>query len=278
MNKIGIIHPGQMGEYIATMLKQAGNELFWASEGRSQKTRARAEKQGFTEVKTLKELCEICPVIFSICPPAEAENVAKKVLDASFKGVYIDANAINPNRSIRIGKMLTTAGIDYVDGGIIGNPAWETSFTSLYLSGKSAQQVAEYFPKSNLEVHTLGDEIGKASAIKMCFAAYTKGSTALLSGILALSEANNVRDALEYEWSREEMKLADNAKRRTSGVTAKAWRFTGEMKEIAATFADAGLPDGFHQAAAEIYRRMAHFKDAEERPKVEEVLDSLLKR
>ncbi|MCK7519679.1 MAG: DUF1932 domain-containing protein [Ignavibacteriales bacterium] len=45
-------------------------------------------------------------------------------------------------------------------------------------------------------------------------------------------------------------------------MTAKAWRFEGEMHEIASTFEGAGLPDGFHEAAAEIYHRMAGFKDS----------------
>jgi 3-hydroxyisobutyrate dehydrogenase-like beta-hydroxyacid dehydrogenase len=275
--KIGILHPGQMGEYIAAMLKAGGHEIYWVSENRSSKTRARAEKQGFIELKTLDELCHTCSIILSICPPSEAEEVAKQVLVCSYKGVYCDANAIQPKRSVRIGRMMTDAHISYIDGGIIGNPSWDKGATSLYLSGDNLPQFIALFPQSNLEVHALGEEIGKASAIKMCYAGYTKGSTALLASLLALSEANGVRDALEYEWTKDGMNLADNAKMRTSRVTAKAWRFAGEMEEIAATFKDASLPDGFHKAAAEIYRRMTHFKDAPQFPDVEQVLKALLK-
>jgi 3-hydroxyisobutyrate dehydrogenase-like beta-hydroxyacid dehydrogenase len=275
---IGILHPGQMGEYIAAMLKQGGNEVFWVSEGRSDKSRKRSEKQGLQDARTLTELCQTCAIVFSVCPPVFAKDVAEQILKYSFKGIYVDANAINPERSVEIGKMMEKASIEYVDGGIIGNPAWHKGNTSLYLSGKRTPEIMTCFLESNLEVHSLGNEIGKASAIKMCYASYTKGSTALLCGILALSEAHGVLPALEHEWSRDGDKLGDTAKLRASRVTAKAWRFAGEMEEIADTFAGAGLPDGFHRAAAELYRRLSHYKDALKYPSVEEVLDSLLQK
>jgi hypothetical protein len=41
----------------------------------------------------------------------------------------------------------------------------------------------------------------------------------------------------------------------------RAWRFAGEMDEVADTFASHGVPDGFHRTAAELYRRLAGFKD-----------------
>ena len=275
--RIGILHPGQMGEYIAAMLLQGGNEVFWVSAGRSEKSRKRAETRGLKDLKTLTELCKKCSVIISVCPPAYARQVAKSVLDSSFSGIYLDANAISPAHSREIGTMLEEAEVNYVDGGIIGNPSWKKGRTSLYLSGNRASEVAACFPNSNLEVYDLGNEIGKASAMKMCYAAYTKGSTALLSSILALSEANRVRDSLENEWSRDGDSLADAAKLRATKVTAKAWRFAGEMDEIADTFAEANLPDGFHRAAAEIYQRLAHFKDFPVSPPLKEVLLALLK-
>ena len=46
----------------------------------------------------------------------------------------------------------------------------------------------------------LGATVGKASALKMCFAAYTKGTVALLSAILATAESLGVRDALLEQW------------------------------------------------------------------------------
>ena len=166
-------------------------------------------------------------------------------------------------------------GIDFVDGGIIGGPAWQPNSTWLHLSGVGAEQVAALFKQGPLETNVLSEHIGDASALKMCFAAYTKGRTALLCGILGTAEALGVREALGVQWGLIGMELADTASERARRVTAKAWRFAGEMDEIADTFEDAGLPGDFHRAAGEIYSRLAKFKDAPETPTIQEVLAAL---
>ena len=165
-----------------------------------------------------------------------------------------------------------------MDGSIIGGPAWEPGRTWLYLSGEKAQLVADFFSEGPLEVSVIGNKIGKASALKMCFAAYTKGTTALLSGILAASEELGVRAELESQWSRGNSDFATITQERVRNVTAKAWRFEGEMKEIASTLASASIPGGFHLAAAEIYHRMAAFKDTPKTPELSDVLNALLLR
>jgi hypothetical protein len=126
-----------------------------------------------------------------------------------------------------------------------------------------------------LETAVIGSEIGKASALKMCYAAYTKGTTALLSAILATAEQFDVRSELENEWSRGGSDFAAQSQNRVRHVTAKAWRFAGEMEEIAATFEAAGLPGGFHLAAHDIYQRLAHFKDAPNLPELAKILTAL---
>src|SRR5690606_1350971 len=146
----------------------------------------------------------------------------------------------------------------FVDGGIIGGPAWKPDSTWLYLSGGAAQTAADYFSAGPLGTRVIGDEIGKASALKMWFEAYSKGLTALMCASLAASEALDVRAELQELWSRD--KATDP--QRVRGVTAKAWRFVGEMGEISATFSAAGVPGEFHEGAAEIYQRLASFKDA----------------
>jgi len=129
-----------------------------------------------------------------------------------------------------------------------------------------------------LETSVIGESVGKASALKMCFAAHTKGTTALLSAILATAEALGVREELAHQWSRNGSNFAEQTDQQVSGVTAKAWRFAGEMEEIAATFRGVSLPGEFHAAAAEIYRRIAGFKEVKKTPPLAEVLNALLGR
>jgi 3-hydroxyisobutyrate dehydrogenase-like beta-hydroxyacid dehydrogenase len=272
---IGILHPGQMGISIAASAANSGHAVYWASEGRSAETRARAAEHNLQDAGTLAALCATCQILICVCPPHAAEEVAGQVLSHSFGGLYVDANAISPQRVVRIGGAVAAAGATFVDGSIVGPPAWKPGRTWLYLSGQDAGAVSACFVAGPLETVVMDDTIGKASALKMCFAAYTKGTTALLCAILGTAETLGVREALEAQWSREGADFAGGAERRVRSVTAKAWRFAGEMDEISATFQDAGLPGGFHTAAAEIYRRMAGFKDAAQTPSLEEVLAAL---
>jgi 3-hydroxyisobutyrate dehydrogenase-like beta-hydroxyacid dehydrogenase len=273
---VGILHPGEMGISVAVSAQRSGHSVFWASQGRSAQTHERAQSRALDDVHSLEKLCQTCSIIISVCPPHAAEEVAKQVLAHPFKGLYVDVNAISPQRAIRIGERVAQREIAFVDGGIIGRPAWEAGTTWLYLSGREAQRVADCFSAGPLQTEVIGEEIGKASAVKMCYAAYTKGTTALLCAILGAAEDLGVREELERQWSRGESDFAQQAIQRVRRVTAKAWRFAGEMEEIAVTFEAAGMPSGFHRAAGDVYRRLADFKDLATTPSLSEVLTALL--
>lgn len=274
--RIGILHPGNMGISLAASAQNSGHAVYWVSEGRSRQTRERAERFGLVDAHTLAELCSICSVVVSVCPPHAAEEVARQVAAHAFQGLYLDANAISPQRVKRIGQAVEEAGATFVDGGIIGGPAWERGTTWLHLAGRNAEAAASCFSSGPLETSVIGKEIGKASALKMCYAAYTKGTTALLCAILAAAEELGVRHDLQLQWERGESGLAEQAPERVRRVTAKAWRFVGEMEEISATFREVGVPGGFHATAAILYERIAGFKDAPSTPSLESVLTMLV--
>lgn len=276
--KVGILHPGKMGIFVADCIQKNGYHMYWASAGRSQQTRQRAQEHQLQDAETLAALCETCQVIASICPPYAAEAVADQVMGQSFHGQYLELNAISPHKVRAIGQKMQQAGIAFVDGCIIGGPAWETGKTHLYLSGEDAAAAADLFATGSMEAHVIGDTIGQASALKMCYSAYTKGTTALLGSILAAAQESGVRKELEKQWSLDWPGFAEESKERVRKVTAKAWRFAGEMEEIAATFQDAGLPGGFFLACAQIYQRIAGFKDAPMEPALGDVLAALIER
>jgi len=273
--KIGIVNPGNMGIRVAATIQNTGHDVYWASEGRGPQTHKRALEIGLKDAKNLKTLCATCSAIVSVCPPHAAETVADQVSALGFKGLYLDANAISPQRTKQIAHVIQKAGADFVDGGIIGLPPMERGKTWLYLSGSRADEASSFFSGGPLETSVIGEEVGKASALKMCYAAYTKGTTALLCAILATAAAFNVSEELYEQWSRNGSTFADESKEKVRLVTKKAWRFVGEMKEISSTFQSAGLPGGFHDAAANVYTRIASFKDASSIPTLESILEAL---
>ncbi len=275
MNKIGILHPGEMGVSIAASALNSGHPAYWVSTNRSEQTRLRAEENNLIELKSLAGLCQTCDVIISICPPHAAEEVAGSVITEKFKGIYLDANAISPQRVKRLQQIMEEKRIQFIDGSIIGGPAWKAGETVLYLSGKDAEVIRDCFQNGPLGTKIIGDEAGKASAIKMCYAAYSKGTTALLATVLAAAKAYDVGEELYQQWNMDDPGFSEQANRRVMRTTAKAWRFAGEMEEIAATFEQAGLPGGFHQSATEVFRRMANL-ETDERDRLMQILAAIL--
>ena len=118
--------------------------------------------------------------------------------------------------------------------------------------------------------------MGAASALKMAYAAWTKTSAALLIAVRALAQSEGIEEALLGEWKRSIPDLPERSSTAVSKNARKAWRFVGEMEEIAAAFADAGLPAGFSLAAREIYQRLEQYKNAAESPSFDDVTSAIL--
>jgi 3-hydroxyisobutyrate dehydrogenase-like beta-hydroxyacid dehydrogenase len=273
MTKIGILHPGEMGISIAASAINSGHQVYWVSQNRGAKTRSRAEEHGLIETESVFELCETCDIIMCVCPPHSAEEVARLVVEGRFQGTYLDANAISPQRAVRIENMMREQNIHFIDASIIGGPAWKAGETVLYLSGKNANVIVNCFKNGPLELKIIGEEAGKASALKMCYAAYSKGTTALLTAVLATAESLGVRKELYQQWDLDDSDFSKQTNRRVIRAAVKAWRFEGEMKEVESTFQAAGLPGGFHEAAAEVYHRMAALNKSSMEHTIDEIID-----
>jgi 3-hydroxyisobutyrate dehydrogenase-like beta-hydroxyacid dehydrogenase len=264
---VGLLHPGEMGAALGAVLSGRGESVLWASSGRSAATAERARAAGLEDVGTVDELAGRSDLVLAVCPPAAAVNVARSVLP--FDGIYVDANAVSPATARRIAGLVAR----YADGGIVGPPPREPGTTRLYLSGEEAQRVADLFADTIVDAPVVPGDIAAASAVKMTYAAWTKGTAALLLAIRAAARVEGVDSTLLEEWRMSLPELPQRSTVAARSAVTKGWRWVGEMEEIADTFAAVGLPDGFHRAAAEIYRRSPHAPDAE--PSLERVLAAL---
>ncbi len=277
-NTVGVLHPGEMGGVVGGIVRAGGARALWASEGRGQATRGRAEAAGLQDAGSVGALARASGVILSVCPPHAAMDVARQVAAERFAGVYLDANAVSPRTARAVGAVVEGGGARFVDGGIVGPPPQTPGTTRLYLSGAEAPRVAALFATGPMEAILLDGPPGAASALKVAYAAYTKGTAALLLAIRALAMAEGVDDALVREWERSLPDLPGRLEAARRGSVRKAWRFVSEMEENAATFAAVGLPDGFSRAAADAYTRLAGYKDAKQPPSLTDVAAVLRKR
>jgi 3-hydroxyisobutyrate dehydrogenase-like beta-hydroxyacid dehydrogenase len=252
---IGLLQPGEMGAAVGQCLTAVGYEVLWVPEGRSAETAARAGAAGLTAADGLADLVRRADIVLSIAPPHAAVGIARQV--AGFGGIYVDANAISPATAREVAAIVEGDGASYVDGGIIGTPPVAPGFIRLYLSGTRAGEAGALFDGTAVTVRVVGGEVGAASAVKMAYASWTKGSAALLLAARALAQAEGVEDTLLAEWRLSQPGLEERAVRAAGAAADKGWRWIAEMEEIAASMAADGLPAGFHRAAADIYRRSA---------------------
>jgi 3-hydroxyisobutyrate dehydrogenase-like beta-hydroxyacid dehydrogenase len=277
MTTVGLLNPGDMGSKVGAAVRSSGARVLWAGEGRSADTRQRANEGGLEDVGSVTALVRASDVILSVCPPHAAIDVAKEVAGLRFAGTFVDGNAISPASAREIGGIIEKGGATFVDGGIIGPPPVKPGTTRFYVSGTASERIAALLNAGPLQAIVVPGGPGAASAVKMAYASWTKGSAALLLAVCAMASAEGVEDSLTREWKISQTELPSRAEGAAKSNAKKAWRFIGEMEEIAATFAAAGLPDAFHQGAAEIYRRMAIYKEGPT-PSFAEVLRALTPR
>jgi len=263
-----------MGAALGAALASRGFRVLWASHGRSAQTASRAKAAGLEDATTIERAVKVAEVVVSVCPPDASLALARDVATHAFGGMYVDANAISPATAREIGRVIQAAGGTFVDGGIIGLPPTAQKHPTLYLCGTQAATIAALFSGTNMHAEVIDGDVGTASALKMCYAAFTKGTTALLASVRALAEHEGVERPLLEVW-RQTLPDVPRQSEFAAAAASKAWRWSGEMQEIAATFGAAGLPEGFHLAAADIYRRLESFKDCVTPPSMAAVIQAL---
>lgn len=255
---VGLLHPGEMGAAIGRCLADRGHTVLWVSQGRGPATARRAAAAGLTDAGTLAALLGRAGVVLSVCPPHAARAVAESVTTSpgGFGGLFVDANAIAPRTARAVASLVTSPGAAFADGGIVGQPPEPGSPNGprLYLAGEGAAAAAALFDGTPVRTELVDGGIGAASAVKMAYAAWTKGTAALLLTARALGRAERVEGMLLAEWGLSQPGLARRAEDAAQAAAAKGWRWDAEMTEIATAMADAGLPGGFHLAAAQVFR------------------------
>lgn len=285
MRTVGIVSPGAMGSAVGAAYAHAGARAVATVAGRSERTRALAEKAGLELLDDLDAVVAASDVVLSIVPPAEARAVATEIGAAARRTgatpLVADLNAVSPATARRIDSMLADADLELVDGSISGGPPREDYRTRVYLSGPRAAELAATAPPW-LDARPLGEEIGTASAVKMSTASVYKGNAAVLAHALLAAHANGVLEPVLDDLRDSFPREIERAARSLAVTATKADRFVGEMREIAAAQGAAGLPDSLFAAMAEVYAALARTPAAaaapesvSREPELEDVLDRL---
>jgi len=275
MTTLTLLHPGAMGAKVGGQATRTGARVLYVPTGRGPASLERAREAGLEAAESLESALAVSDFVLSVCPPHAAEDVANEVLTHPFRGVYVEANAISPDRTHRIAAACADHDVLLLDGSIVGGPPGPDSAPRLYLSGdgKTVARVAAVFQDTRVLARPLDAEVGAASALKMAYASYQKSARALAAVSHALAASHGVA----AELAREASSLTSNILAETDqlpSVAARAWRWAPELEEIADTLRTAGLPPALAEGAATVLRSWTSDKDRFDLP-LEEVLAHL---
>jgi len=273
---VGILSPGDMGHAIGGVLIRQGVRVVAALEGRSERTRRLAAVAGIEDVGSVGRLVAASDLLLSVLAPAAAEDVAGQVAEATRAAgkdlLFADLNAIAPQKARAMDVRLRAAGGRFIDASIIGGPPRGRSGPRIYASGPEAAALVA-LKDCGLDVRVIGDEVGRASGLKMCYAALTKGLTAIGTELLVAATRMDLADVLMAELSASQTTLLEGLSRSVPSMPSKAHRWIGEMEEIAATFGAVGLTPRIYEGVAELYRFVAETSLGQEAPEGRELGD-----
>jgi 3-hydroxyisobutyrate dehydrogenase-like beta-hydroxyacid dehydrogenase len=270
IRNVGVVSPGDMGQAIAGRLKESGLNVHVALEGRSERTRTLAREAGLTDCGSMEKLVAACELVISVINPGEALNVAREVAAAMRKTgrkiAFADLNAVSPQTARDTDRLIRDAGGMFIDGGIIGPPPrGEKDRPRIYVSGPDAY-LMESIQHPNLLIRVLSERVGDASGVKMCYAAMTKGTTALAVELLVAARKLGVEQALEKELRESRNDVFEWQMRNIAVMPPKAYRWVPEMQEIAKTFGELGLTRRIFEGATDVYTMVAATSLGKESP------------
>ena len=258
---VAVIAMGEMGAGVAARLVERGAKVRTSLEGRSAASAERAKAAGVGITDDDEALVSGADFVLSIVPPARAGELARRLLPAiraaNGRAVYVDCNAIAPQTVTAIAAPFEAAGVAFVDAGIIGGPPEPSGFTPrIYASGDQAEAFAT-LNDVGLDIPVLSNRIGDASALKMAYAGTTKGSSAVMAAMMLGAARAGVAEAFVAEMKSSQAGRLEAAVRQLPAVLKKAYRWEGEMEEIAKFLLPETGGAGLFLGAAQLYRDLA---------------------
>ena len=275
---VAILSPGDMGHAIGRLLREHELRVVTCLTGRSARTKTLSEQAGIIDVPSLEHLVQQADIVLSITvsesAPAVARGIAGAIKATGSDLLFAECNALAPQSVRQIEPVIADAGGRFVDASIIGGPPRDGSSPRVYASGPQAVEL-EKLREFGLDVRVIGTEIGQASGIKMCYAAMTKGTSALQAQLLMAAELMGLSKELKDEFQNGLSAIYQRMERGLPGVPAKSRRWVSEMEEIEATFGNLGLSPHLFHGVADMYRLIGGTPLGQETPESKDLSRTL---
>jgi 3-hydroxyisobutyrate dehydrogenase-like beta-hydroxyacid dehydrogenase len=261
VKKIAILGSGEMGSAIAKCLVDNGLAVITCLADRSVRSQQLAGGAGMQDMGNMQALVAAADIFLSILPPASAlafaEQTCALIRESANDVLFVDCNAISPATAKQIESVAAAAGVRFQDAGIIGAaPRAGRLPVRFYTSGEWLDEIQQLAAEL-IEIKPLGDMVGRASAIKMVYASLTKGTHALRAAAMMAGEQLGVGEDIRKEWAHSLPDAYRAMESRIPTLAPVSGRWSGEMREIAATYADLDITPAFHEGAEWIYELLS---------------------
>jgi len=257
---IAIISPGNMGSGVGKFLAEGGFRVIAPLDGRSDFTRDRAAERGIENAGSLEDAVAVADIVLSILDPGKALDIARasaaaiKVSGAA--KIFADCNATSPKTALEMQALVDAAGGRFADVGIIGGtPTRKENFPTFFSSGPAAGELS-VIDGHGVKIVDLGPEAGRGSAIKICNGAWNKGAFALYTAVMLAAEHYGFTEILRGRLPDSQAGTVAKIDAALNRLPSLSGRYIGEMEQVAETYGGIGVPPGFHEAAAEIFRML----------------------
>lgn len=268
IRRIAIIGAGDMGSRVAAELHHNSFDVTTCLEGRSDRSRKLATRAGMRAVENLETLVADADLLLSIVPPSAAVEFAQRIVplmaQASSEALFVECNAVAPATVREIAGIAAGRGVKFQDAGIVGSPPRVGRIPVRFYTSGPHEGTLRRIETARIAVKPLGSEIGRASTMKMMYASLNKGTNALRAAAMLAARQLGVSDELQEKLAHSLPDVHKAMLARMPNIACDAARWTGEMREIASTYRDAGLTSGFHEGAEWIYEVLANSPIAEE--------------
>ena len=274
---VAILSPGDMGSNVGRALRENGLEVITCLTERSARTRELSEIAGIVDVPDFAEMVDRANIVLSVLVPERAVDVARQVAaviaETGKPLPFADCNPVAPAVAREMADIIDSAGGRYIDGGIIGSPPGRGEPPRFYASGPH-EAIMGQLDGRGISVPLMGGEVGRASAIKMCYASLSKGAAALNASALISAMNLGIYDEFITEMESSQQGVLSNMQG-VKSLGAKAFRWIDEMEQISATFGAAGATPYMHKGAADIFRLVNSSPIGHERPETVDTSRSL---
>ena len=265
IHRVAIIGFGEAGGIFAKDLAVAGLgvrvfDTLFNSRRQRQPMLKKAQAYGVTAARSLKDCLGEAELVISAVTASSALKVAKEAGSILGDGhLFLDINSVSPATKRKAARYFDSKGARFVEAAVMSAVPKQRLQVPMLLGGPYAVGTADCLRRVGMNVTPLSDQLGFASAVKMCRSVVIKGLEALVIESLFAARMYGVEEkvleslAASFPAMGWENHLPDYL---ISRVAEHGQRRAMEMREVARTLQYVGIEPMMTLATARLQKQL----------------------